>query len=390
MKRPPLRILTVFALAWALPFHAPAQSAPAQPAPRKLALAAVRDLSADPRADYLGGILQGIVAYDLSRAGGIVLVDRASLDRVLAEQELQLSGIADDAGASARIGALLGADFLVSLDYVVLSGEILVTAKSVDVRSGRQVSFVERGSTENLAHRLAEALAEYYTGTKPRFADPAAERSILTLRDETPGSIALHSIMRHAEIYLDGEFAGYTTGDSEVPFVMDRLRPGRHTLSVHLGHGFGVVLLPQVEFADWKAEVDVQPGKRHVVRDGTRDFNSVLYSLQYVIDEDFSWTPGKAVKTWSARFQDRQGRPVSVSLAANPESSASGFLLKPVLTVDGRQETWTLAGKPGEYVEQVKEFGLVRVTLEIDMRYSGVDVDATVERTDVWQNMYDD
>jgi len=231
---------------------------------------------------------------------------------------------------------------------------------------------------------------EHYTGVKPVFSDPAAERSILTLKDETPGSIALHSIMQHAEIWLDGEFAGYTTGNSELPFVMDRLRPGRHVLSVRMGRGFGVVLLPQVEFADWEVEVDVQPGKRHVLRDETRDFNSQLYRLQYLVSDDFRWKPGMALKPWSLSFKDRTGKDVAVSLALNPESGSAGFLLRPRLTVNGVEETWTVAGKPGEYVELEKIVGLLKVTLEIDMRYTDTEVDVTVERTDVWQGMFDD
>jgi len=245
---------------------------------RTLAIISTKNLSNEPKADYLGGILQGLLSFDLSRTDSLVLVDRASLDKTLAELELQASGIIDDKNASAKIGSLLGANYLLFIDYVLLSGEILVTVKSVDVQSGRQTSFMQRGSTENLVHKLAEDIAEAYTGTRPIYTD-STERSILTLRDETPGSISLFSIMRHAEIILDNEFIGYTTGNSEVPYLIEKLKPGKHTLRVHADNGFGVVKLPEVMFKEWEVIVNVEPGKKHILKDETRDFNSVLYSL---------------------------------------------------------------------------------------------------------------
>lgn len=364
--------------------------ASAQSASRKVALTATRNLSMDPRADYLGGILQGLLAWDLSRAPGIILVDRASLDRVLAEQELQLSGLAGDPAASARVGQLLGADFLVSIDYVILSGEILVTASSTDVRTGRQSSFVERGSTENLVHRLAEALAEHYSGVRPSFADPASERSILTLRDETPGSIALHSIMRHAEIFLDGEFAGYTTGSSETPFIMDKLTPGEHSVRVHVGHGFGVVLLPQVEFADWTATVTVMPGKRHVLRDETRDFNSVLYRLQVLVNHDQDWKPGAALGPWPIDFVDRGGKRIlgKLSLAGSMRGADAEFAA--ILELDGQRLEWTVLCPPGKEIEDTRTLGLISVEISVDRRWDDIDLGVDLERSDVYQGMYDD
>lgn len=364
--------------------------AAAQGASRKVALTATRNLSMDPRADYLGGILQGLLAWDLSRASGIILVDRASLDRVLAEQELQLSGLAGDPAASARVGQLLGADFLVSLDYVILSGEILVTASSTDVRTGRQSSFVERGSTENLVHRLAEALAEHYSGVRPTFADPASERSILTLRDESPGSIALHSIMRQAEIFLDGEFVGYTTGSSETPFVLDKLSPGLHTLSVRMGHGFGVVLLPQVEFADWTATVNVQPGKRHVLRDETRDFNSALYRLQMLASHDAKWKPSLPLGPWAIDFVDRSGKRVQGTLTLSGSMRGTDAEFAAVLVVDGQRLEWTIVCPSGKEAEDRRILGLVAVEVDVDRRWDTTDLDIGIERTDVYQGMYDD
>lgn len=392
MRKQSIHVLfTVLGMAIVLASHLFGQSNTDLPSStqRRIAFTAVRNISGDPRMDYLGGIVQGLLLYDLSRAEGIILVDRASLDRVLMELELQLSGIVDDRGAASKVGKLLGVDFLVSAEFVALSGEVLVTAKSVEVSSGRQVSFIERGSTENIVHRLSESLAEYYSGKKQVFSNPAFERSILTMRDESPGSIALHSIMQRAEILLDGDFVGYTTGDSAVPFLLEKLTPGKHTVSVHYGNGFGVVRLPEVIFEDWKLVVDVQPGKRHVVRDETRSFNSVLYNLENLVNEDFVFDKSKSIKPFETSFVDRAGANVKVvfNLEARGSGSATEFLA--TLSVNGDKRSWTLSAEPDKEVKIEGTVGLVRFTLSVDMRYDRIDVGYSLERTDVWQGMFD-
>ncbi len=368
-----------------------AQTGAAPDTTRRIALLGAKNLSGDPRADYLGGILQGLLSYDLSRTAGIILVDRASLDKVLAETELQLSGIVDDKGASAKLGSLLGANYLLFIEYAMLSGEVLVTAKSVDVGTGRQGSFVERGATENVLHRLAESIAEYFTGLRPSFADPASERSILTLRDESPGTIALHSIMSHAEIYLDGEFAGYTTGNSEIPFVMEKLKPGKHLVRVRGDHGFGIVVLPAILFKDWELEVNVQPGKRHVIRDETRSFNSILYKLQYIVQKSVAYEQNKPIPPFTAKYNTRDGKPVTVLLELIPDAGSGSLQFKAVLKVNDQVKFWTITPVAETETEFKDEFSGIRLELDIDARYFGkLSIDVTLLRTDVWQGMFDD
>jgi TolB-like protein len=356
---------------------------------RTVAFTSARNLSGDPRADYLGGIVQGLIAYDISRSEGITLVDRASLDKVLSELELQLTGLVDNTAAASKVGKLLGADFLLSVEFVIISGETIITAKSVEISSGRQVSFVERGSSENTVHRLSESLVEYYSGEKQSFVNPSFERSILTLRDETPGSIALHSIMRHAELFLDGEFIGYSTGSVEVPYIFDGLKPGKHTIRVHVGRGFGIVKQPQITFSDWETSVEIRPGKRIVVRDETRDFNSILYRLRELISQDLYYEKGKEFKTYTAKFTDRSGKPVDVSVALVSTEKNGVLSVSSDLKVNSETKNWTLEGKAGQSTEMVQEYGKVQLKVTLDLRYDKPRIRLYVERTDIWQNMYD-
>ncbi len=283
----------------------------AQQAGVKVAFTGVRNLDIDPRSDYVGGIIQGLVLYDLTRAQGIVLVDRNSLDKVLREQELQLSGLLDNTDTGIKIGKLIGADFLVSVDYVAMSSEVLVTIKVIHVASGRTGAFVERGGNENVVHKAAESLVQYLTGVKPAFISKDGERNIVSLKNEDPGTIALHSRLIRAEIFLDGVFVGYTNGNIEVPFIIEKVKTGKHTVRVHLGKAFGVVKLPEVVFMDWQVEFDLQPGERKVLRDETTDFNSVLYGLQNLRYESFYWNEknkAKVMAVWQKKVQDRNGK----------------------------------------------------------------------------------
>ena len=106
---------------------------PAFGAPVRLALLSVENRSADPRFDYLEGIIRGVLLFDLSSQPGVELVTRTDLDAVLREQELQVSAVAADPQAAARVGQLLGADYLVRGEYTALGGEVQVTVRLVEV-----------------------------------------------------------------------------------------------------------------------------------------------------------------------------------------------------------------------------------------------------------------
>jgi TolB-like protein len=359
----------------------------------KVAFISVRNLDVDPRSDYVGGIIQGLLLYDLTRTPNVALIDRSSLDRVLAEQELQLSGLIEDRGSALKVGGLLGADYLVYAEYVAFASEALVTVRVVSVSSGRAGAFAERGGSENVVHRAAESLVEYLTGSRPQFAGAAGERGIVSLRDEAPGSVALHSHLIRAEIFLDGEFAGYTTGAIDKPFMIEKLAPGPHTLRVHLGRGFGVVKLPQVEFADWEAAFELKPGERKVLRDQTRDFNSVLYDLLGLLDEDLYYTPetaAKAAKVYELSFTDRTGVAVPVRLALKPVDNGGLLELRPELSVGGLSANYSLKGIRGEETSLDVKLGLLRFRASIDMRYDRTRLDFSLDRADIWQGMYND
>jgi hypothetical protein len=312
---------------------------------------------------------------------------------VLAEQELQLSGLIEDQGSALKVGGLLGADFLIYAEYVAFASEALVTVRVVNVASGRTGAFTERGGSENVVHRVAENLVEYLTGSRPQFTGPAGERGIVSLRDEAPGTVALHSNLIRAEIFLDGEFAGYTTGAVDQPFIIEKMAPGPHTIRVHLGRGFGVVKLPQVEFADWELAFDLKPGERKVLRDQTRELNRLLSTMRNLLSEDFYYTSEmstKAARVYEVSFVDRAGTAVPVRLALNPSERNGTLELAPELKVGELAAIYKLSGAKGEETSLDVTLGLVRFMATIDMRYDRIELEFDLDRVDIWQGMYNE
>jgi TolB-like protein len=367
-----------------------ARTLPAQ-SPASVAFLSVSNLTGDPRYDYLAGITQGLLLFDLSRAGSVTLLDRNALEDILREQELQLSGIADD--EAVQVGRLLGADWLLKGEYVFLGQDALFNLTLIEVETGRAVVFSDRGSTENTLHGLAERLIQRVSGERLSLRS-ASDRSIISLKDETPGAIALHSPLIDAEILLDGEFVGYSTGNVRVPFVLEDLRPGPHVVSLRL-RDFGVVDLPQVAFRDWQETVVVESGKRHVVRAQARHFNDLIYGLTHLLREDLRLRSDDLDSPLNldhdVSFTDREGRLVQVVLELELSPTEDGVALEVQLLYDGEQHHFVLGSTPGLEEKRKEEVGKVELELSIDNRYGDrFEVDYAIWRTDIWQNMWRD
>jgi len=360
---------------------------PAFAAPVRLALLSIENQSADPRFDYLEGIIRGVLLYDLSSQQGVEIVTRTDLDAILREQELQVSAVASDPQAAARVGKLLGADYLVRGEYTALGGEVQVTVRLLEVAGGRTLSFVERGSSENLLHALAEKVLQRLTGRQVALQSEQKERSILSLQDEKPGKISLHSPLIDAEIFLDEEFIGYTTGNERVPYVLESVLPGRHRVRIHLGD-FGVVKEPEITFHDWEETVEVKAGKNHVVRSKARHFNEIIYRLQQLLREEIPREElsktGQVNRQHDASFTDRAGKRVQVLFSLEARRQAGSLELRATVRYAGQEQVLSLTAGPEEDKELNRSIGSVDVVLELD---SG-EVSYAIWRNDIQQNMF--
>jgi len=166
-----------------------------------------------------------------------------------------------------------------------------------------------------MVHQLAEEIILHLTGQRTELQNPDSVRSILSLRDETPGQISFYSRMTSAEIFIDGEFAGYTTGNNRTAQIFDDLAPGIHNIMVKAGQDFGMINLPEFTFEPWNTDVEVRAGKNKVVRDGSVDYNGAIYDHMEVVSERKTFIDGfRGIERFESDFSyiDLEGNPVNV------------------------------------------------------------------------------
>lgn len=118
------------------------------------------DRSTDLR---LAAQVTDVVTARLGGEAGLSLVERAEIDRLLAEQRLNLSG-AVTAAEAVRIGQLAGAKLLVSGSVAQLDKSVLLSAKIIATESGRVIVASVSGTASDdlgaLAGKLADRVVE--------------------------------------------------------------------------------------------------------------------------------------------------------------------------------------------------------------------------------------
>jgi len=355
--------------------------------PVRVAFTSIDNLSANPRYDYLEGIVRGVLLYDLSEAEGVEVVNRSDLDAILREQELQLSSLAEDQDRAIEVGRILGADYLLRGEYVFLGRDVLVTIRLLEVRSAKTLTFSERGASENTLHAIAEAMIFRLTGREVTLQSELRERSIISLQDEKPGSIALFCNLIDAEIFVDEQFAGYTTGDIRTPFEIEELSPGLHAVRVRL-RDFGVVRQPEITFHDWEEQVEVPSGRRVVVRAQIRHFNDTLYNLTRLLREEVDVreleSAGSVSRSHEVSFVDREGNRVEILVRIDARLQGSTVSARALLRYQGRERELALSADRESDRELEEQLDKVSFLFSLE----DGDVSYQLWRTDIQQNMF--
>ena len=116
---------------------------------RILAILPFRNKTDDSDLEGAGTVLADAIAMSImSKRKDIVMVERERIETLFAEMKLGLSG-AIDAATAARIGKLLGARFLAFGAIRRLGGRSYVSARLVDVETGRILCAASAKSAEN-------------------------------------------------------------------------------------------------------------------------------------------------------------------------------------------------------------------------------------------------
>lgn len=137
--------------------------------------------------DWLGIGLADMLAGDLASGGGLRLVERENLEKVLREQEFALSSLADP-GTAPRVGHLLSARLIVYGSFLIAGSpgqeSLRVDAKVVDAETAGVVATASAEGPESellsiardLSSRLAAALG-IRIGSPDRAANPDSARA---------------------------------------------------------------------------------------------------------------------------------------------------------------------------------------------------------------------
>jgi len=105
-----------------------------------------------PLAEAMGDML---ISF-MSRAEGIIFVERADLNKVLQEQRLSLSGALDDK-TRANVGGLLGAKYILTGGVTVLDGALRLNAHLFEVETTRVARSEEaEGKVDDVVKPVAE------------------------------------------------------------------------------------------------------------------------------------------------------------------------------------------------------------------------------------------
>lgn len=111
-----------------------------------------------------------LLSAHLSGNPAIWLVERAELDRLLAEQSLGLGGLADPATA-AKVGQITGAKVLVTGRAFRAGNELLLVAKVIGTETSRVYGEVAKAAKDAPVTRPAEELASKIAATIAARAD---------------------------------------------------------------------------------------------------------------------------------------------------------------------------------------------------------------------------
>jgi TolB-like protein len=148
---------------------APAAASPStspvatQPADTGVTVAIFDFTCSTPGNPDLGKQISEVLTATLSGEPGVQLVDRASMDKVLQEQQLNLTGLVDSAKA-VSIGKLIGAKIIITGTVVPMDKSIFITAKLVGTETTALSSAIvmapKNADLSDLIVKLAQQTAE--------------------------------------------------------------------------------------------------------------------------------------------------------------------------------------------------------------------------------------
>lgn len=122
-------------------------------------------------ADPAGATLGDFITADLSTAAGIELVERTSLDAILAEKQLDRAQLIAGSGLGA-VAHLLGADGLILINGLTVDKDKLLQLRLVDTRLGLVINVRFTPQDDKSLPEFAEHYAAFVAGEAERLRSP--------------------------------------------------------------------------------------------------------------------------------------------------------------------------------------------------------------------------
>ena len=358
-----------------------------------LAVLPIENMNGNKEQDYIKGIINSILAEDISGSGDVAVVERDKINDIMKEQQLQYTGLMDEK-AAIKAGRLLGASLMLEGSYVFLGKDLFINVSLINVETGESTSFSGRGYRENTIHALSEKILNHITGKEYSLVNNEGERSILAVKQLEPGKVELFSPIIKARVFLDDTFVGYTNGNPLVPLVF-MVPPGDHKIRVHLDKEFGVVELPEITFHDWEQEFSLMPGDTVILEDKTRHFSDHLRRIRNLLDESImvpSLEGNVLKKHYSLEFTDREGIRIPVELDVlmkEADSPSEGGRAEIILRYQGEEYNFSYFVPLKKAKDFTENAGKICLDVSFDwyppirceLRYS-------IDRTDIQPGIY--
>jgi TolB-like protein len=142
--------------------------------------------------------LQQMLITEFAQNSQLRVVDRTSLNELLAEQDIGASGRVDEATAS-RIGKLVGAKYMILGSFTDLYGEMRLDTRIVDVETSEiEKAHYVRGEREGMFSLVVD-LAE---GITDELSLPALERQAMNQRKERAEEIPHEAVRMYTKALL--------------------------------------------------------------------------------------------------------------------------------------------------------------------------------------------
>lgn len=203
----------------------------AAPAPARALTVAVLPFSASKgggEAAELGDDLYQLLGAYMSAADGIMMVERAEVDKALSEVELGKSGTVDPETA-AKVGHLVGAQVLVTGRIIPVQRDLTIVAKIIGVETGRTfgetAEMPVRGSIKEAALELSQKVSATIAGKGETLVAKVEDKQdiIARLRPLVEGRKELPSVSVVIDAMNMNRTDTDTSAQTEIAWVLENL-----------------------------------------------------------------------------------------------------------------------------------------------------------------------